>query len=241
MRKNLKTNRVARLGRLCTVAASVLLPVCLSVFSLLSCESDAYEKGEGDYSLLRGELADVHVDSNKKAVCFDTDASERITIDRPFTSSAFTTADSIYRLALYYKAVDVAHADVLSMNIVAVMRPHKMDSTDVKTDPVRLESMWLGQNRRYLNGSLYLMVGSIDQEDRPMQVIGVLNDTLVSNADGSRTQYMRLYHDQAGMPQYYSQRTYVSIPLQDVDADSICLRMNTYDGIVTKRFSIVAD
>ena len=238
MRKNLNMNRFARLWRLFPVAVSVVLPFCLFTFLLLSCETDAYEKGEGDYSLLCAELADVHVDANKKADFFDTDDSERITIDRPFTSKVFTTADSTYRLAMYYKAVGDAHADVLSMSTVAVMRPHKIDSAEMKTDPVRFESLWMGQNHRYLNGSIYLMIGNIDAEDLPRQVIGAHTDTLMQNADGTRTLYLRLYHDQAGMPEYYSQRTYMSIPLEGVEADSVSLSINTYSGIVRKIFKL---
>lgn len=50
------------------------------------------------------------------------------------------------------------------------------------------------------------------------------------NADGTTTQHLTLYHDQGGVPEYYSQRTYVSIPLSDIHADFIILTINTYDG-----------
>ena len=139
---------------------------------------------------------------------------------------------------MYYKSAGDAHADVLSMSMVAVMRPHKINLAEMKTDPVRFESLWMGQNRRYLNGSVYLMVGNIDADDLPRQVIGAHSDTLMQNADGTRTLHLRLYHDQAGMPEYYSQRTYMSIPLEDVDADSVSLSINTYSGVVKKIFKL---
>jgi len=37
------------------------------------------------------------------------------------------------------------------------------------------------------------------------------------------------------VPEYYSQRTYVSIPLTGVDADSLWLTVNTYDGLVIRK------
>ena len=34
---------------------------------LLSCTQDSYEKGEGRYSQMRGDFAEMHINSDKKA------------------------------------------------------------------------------------------------------------------------------------------------------------------------------
>lgn len=213
------------------------IPFCLFVSLLFSCETDAYDKGEGDYSLIRAELVDMHVDANKKADYFETDSNDRLTVDNPFTTKTFTTPDSIYRMALYYKETDAEHAEVFNMSTVAVLHPRTFKADAMKTDPVSFESAWMSQNHRYLNASIYLKLGSTTDEDA-IQKLGVQTDTLMQNADNTRTLHLCLFHDQAGVPEYYSQRVYVSIPLQHVDADSLVLNINTYSGMVKKFFKL---
>jgi len=212
--------------------------LCAVFMSLLfvACENDAYEKGEGDYSLMRAELADLHVGNDKKADYFETDESVRFTVENPFTTKLFTTADSIYRLGIYYKEVNDSRAEVYSLSPVAVLLPQDIAAGEMKTDPVRFESAWLGKNGRYLNVSIYLMVGQADGSDEVYHVLGAQNDTLMLNADGTRTLHMQLFHDQGGVPEYYSQRTYMSIPIEKIDADSVSLSINTYEGVVKKVF-----
>ena len=66
----------------------------------------------------------------------------------------------------------------------------------------------------------------------------MISDTLMSHSDGKKTLHLRLYHDQGGMPEYYSQRTYFSIPIQKLGVDSIQFTINTYKGLVTKTLSL---
>ena len=59
-----------------------------------------------------------------------------------------------------------------------------------------------------------------------------------TNADGTTTSSLLLAHSQEGMPEYYSQRNYVSIALTSLKADSVCLTVNTYEGLVQKTFPL---
>lgn len=200
-----------------------------------SCTTDVYDKGEGELSLMRAELVEAHANSDKLIDWCVTDEGERLLLTQPLKMNGVQTADTIYRALLYYNKVEQG-ADVVSAGIITTLAPHRIK--DMKTDPVRFESLWMGQNHCYLNGSIYLMIGNIAAEDLPRQVIGAHTDTLMQNADGTRTLHLRLYHDQAGMPEYYSQRTYMSIPLEGVEADSVSLSINTYSGIVRKIFKL---
>ena len=107
----------------------------------------------------------------------------------------------------------------------------------VKTDPLTLESIWISKNKRYLNASVYLKVGSTDDEEA-IHKMGVVCDTIMAHADSTRTLHLRLYHDQGGVPEYYSQRTYFSLPLSELHADSIRFSINTYKGEVVKTLKI---
>ena len=56
--------------------------------------------------------------------------------------------------------------------------------------------------------------------------------------DGRRAAYYRFLHNQNGIPQYYTNRRYVSILLPTVKPDTIHLSIQTYDGIVHKTFIV---
>ena len=60
----------------------------------------------------------------------------------------------------------------------------------------------------------------------------------MTHPDATRTSHLRLYHDQAGVPEYYSTQVYASILTSQIKADSVRISINTYKGPVTKIFSL---
>ena len=205
--------------------------ICVALFA--SCATDAYDKGEGDYSLMQAEMAEVYVDKDLRATYFITDDGEKFSATPPFTSNWMKTPDSTYRAVTFFSKIDKGQAEVKGMNRVGVITPKKQK--DMKTDPVRFESAWMSCGGKYLNASIYLLLGSTSDE-KAIHTLGCHVDTLQRNADGTKTMQLTLYHDQGGVPEYYSQRTYVSIPLDNATTDSVCLTIHTYDGIVRKTF-----
>lgn len=210
---------------------AALITSYLSLFTS-SCTVDSYDKGEGSYSLLCAELVEAHANSDKQLDWCLTDESEQLTFTEPVKASGIQTADSMYRALLYYNKVEGA-VEVVSIGLVNTIFPHHIK--EMKTDPVRFESMWMSTSRRYLNLGLYLKTGNATKKDQH-HTIGLNIDTLILNGDGTRTAHLAFYHDQGGLPEYYSQRSYISIPTDSIDADSIYLRVHTYQGITEKRF-----
>ena len=201
----------------------------LTLVTITACTQDSYEKGEGAYSQMMAELADAHVNSDKRVDYVDTDEGERLVLSKSASASFITKADTTYRVSFYYKKVD-DKVESLAMGRVSVLSPlPAKDIKDMKTDPVRIESMWIGKSKKYANLSLYLMTGATDS-DSLRQVLGCRRDALVTNTDGTRTLRLTLYHNQGDVPEYYSQRVYLSIPIQGMKADSIWFTVNTYEG-----------
>jgi hypothetical protein len=221
----------------------------LTLFSLCSllafsaCTIDAYEKGEGEYSLTTAELVEAHVGSDKKVDYVMTDQGERLLMQPSVTAKWIETADTTYRALMYYNIVREGAAEAVSMGRVGVLIPRSLSSREgsssagsgevkMKTDPLYLESSWLGKNRRYLNLRLRLLTGSTTDEDA-VHTIGLVHDSLASTPTHAR---LKLYHDQGGQPEYYSVVTYASIPLYMLNADTLTLEVNTYDGMVERTF-----
>ncbi len=201
----------------------------LALVAVSACTQDAYEKGEGVYSEMTAQLADAHVNSDKRVDYVDTDEGERLMLSKSASAGFITKADTTYRVSFYYKKVD-DKVEPLAMGRVSVLSPmNPKDIKEMKTDPVRVESMWIGKSKKYLNVGLYLMMGTTEA-DSLKQVLGCRRDALITNVDGTCTLRLTFYHDQGGVPEYYSQRVYLSIPIQGVKADSIWFTVNTYDG-----------
>lgn len=210
--------------------------VALLLFA--ACTQDAYEKGTGIDSYVQADFVEAHANADKKMDYAVTDEDQRLTMMSLRSASWMTKADTIYRAILYYEQYG-ALTNPVRLSKVSVAHIIHKDSvkSGIKTDPLTLESVWVSTNKRYLNVGFYLKTGSTS-DDEAMQLLAVIGDTLMTNADNTHTLWLRLYHDQGGVPEYYSTHSYFSLPLQDLTADSIRLTVNTYQGEVVKTLSI---
>ena len=217
----------------------------LPFYLFVSCTQDNYDKGEGEYSLMRADFVEAHVGSDKRIDYIVTDDGDSLATEPRFTTRSIETADTTYRVILYYNKVknDAGHdvAKAKGMSIVPTLSAHSSSQTlhhlSPKTDPVKFESIWTARNLRYVNVSILLMTGTPDDDDA-MQSISLINEGIRDNADGSHTARYRLGHDQGGVPEYYSQQCYFSIPVRNIKADSLRLVLQTYDGEVSKTVSL---
>ena len=210
--------------------------LCTFLSFLVSCTQDAYEKGEGELSTVVVEMGNGYTASDKKVMRFVTDDGEAFTVSNPFLSSLMPKADTVYR-AIFYYVKNESEAEVKGVNKVTVVSPHQVEQTKMKTDPVKFESIWMGKSKKYLNLSLYLMQGYTTDKEATHK-IGCRRDSLYQNADGTKTLHLTFFHDQAGVPEYYSQRIYLSIPMPSTGVDTVWMDVNTYDGLVEKRLKL---
>ncbi len=219
----------------------ILLVTICCLAALTACTIDTYEKGDGEYSNVQGDFALLHANSAKMIDYVELDDGERLNLKEPMAKQWVNKADTFYRSVLFYKkngdlievvsAVQVSEMNILSADTL------KKRKIEVKTDPLKLESVWVSKNKQYMNASIYLKTGSTTDETA-IHLLGLVADSLYRNADNSIVLCLRLLHDQGGMPEYYSVNTYFSLPLRSLPVDSIRLTVNTYEGEVTKSLSI---
>lgn len=201
---------------------------------LAACTIDAYEKGEGEYSLLTAELVEAYVDNDKHVSHVVTDQGEYLMLTSPLTAQWIETPDTMYRALLYYDQVEEGKAEPRSFGWVGVLTPRDSIKGGMKSDPLYTESMWVAKNHKYLNLRLRLLTGSTDDE-KARHSIGLMKDAASSTPGHAR---MVLYHDQGGMPEYYSMVTYASIPLDSIKADTLTIVVKTYNGEVNRTFKL---
>lgn len=216
-----------------------ILPLLLALVLFVGCKQDYYEAGDGEYSLLTANFVEAHAAAHKTIDYVITDEGERLSLQQPQTVSWAAKADSLYRAVLYYNFSGGTTVETVSMKKVSVVSITPKDSIKqgIKTDAVRLESMWLSKSKHYLNAAILVKSGDTDDE-KVTHTMGIVAIDTLHNTDNTSTLCLQLYHDQGGVPEYYSQRAYFSIPLQGVANDSVRLSINTPEGVTTKTFSI---
>ncbi len=214
------------------------LQLIVIITVLCSCSKDAYEKGEGKYSLMRGDFAEAIVNSSKQVTGIITDDGDEFTLTVPYTAKWVTTADTTYRCMLYYNKM-ADKAEVLSMGQVPCVGITPLSKFDHRlvTDPVKFESTWMSKSGRYLNLSLLLKTGVTD-DSTAVQNLAIVSDTVITHPDNKRIRHLILHHDQANVPEYYSTPVYISIPTQRIDADSVRISINSYSGEVEAKHRI---
>lgn len=215
-----------------------LLCLMLSVLFVTACEQDVYDKGDSTYSYVRADFVEAYVDNDRSVSQVLTDDDVRLQLTVPYAASWIQRPDTTYRAVLYYnqkgqqaEAVNLQRVSTASIKTTQQLR------NGAKTDPLKLESVWLSGNKRYLNLSVILMMGAVSDE-AASHALGIVGDTIMVGDDGLRTYHLRLAHSQGDVPQYYSQRVYFSVPVYGLPVDSLRLSVNTYDGVVTKGFRL---
>ena len=217
-----------------------LLPIVLFAFVLSSCTKESYEQGDGQYSQLTADFAELTVNSRKQGVSFVTDEGVRYILQQSVTASWIKTADSIYRATIYYNKVEEHTAEAVKVINMPTLIPR--DASLYKRqpqDPLGVESCWVTTNGKYLNMGLLLKNGRNDEGAEGTHALSLVCDEVHLNDDQTRTAYYRLLHEQGEAPEYYTNRRYVSILLPTKDRpDSVRLTIQTYDGPVVRKFKL---
>jgi hypothetical protein len=223
----------------------------LVLLSLTSCNIGGYDAGTGEYSLTRGDFVVAHTNAAYHVDYVITDDNDSLPISTPFSNAALVKANDNYRGIFYYNKVIDANKDTVaqpvSFSVVGVARPIKavmISSDSIHTDPVYLQSVWCSGNRKYINFGLNILTGKVDGNDG-VHHFGMIEDIIRTLTNGQKRVELRLYHDQNHVPEYYTSRIYISLPISFYNSvlstgDSIIIKINTYkDGWVTKRFVYV--
>lgn len=232
-----KKPRSLELAIAIAIAIARILPLWGLGGFLVSCTTDTYESGDGDLSYLKAEFALVNTDHEGKIGSFTTDDDTTIPLASPqYFKNA--KADTVYRAVVYYNANERPVGQIRSLKSVGVCTPFKEsdkltnkpneEQFVMKTDPIEWESMWLSKNRSWVNLSLNLLVGVADGEDEiGQQALGVRIDR-----EDEHHLYYTLFHDQNGVPEYFTKNTFISFRLDDrmQQGDSVTVTVNTHHG-----------
>lgn len=247
-------------------AAKVVASAAVAAAALLaSCTTEQYDSGDGKWSYLRSDFAEVCTDAQSRMSSFTTDEQLSLQVEGTPKVSWMTTPDSTYRALVYYAAPGSSSASgpssfssssasftersaqnlasapvkVFTVNNVLCPKIKRLQTlAPLKTDPVSFVALWLSANRKYVNITFDVKTGS-SGSDADGQSIGAVLTDMTRNADGTLTAHITFCHDQGNVPQYYSSRQYASLAVAQMqDADSASIVINSYKGQVVKTISL---
>jgi len=216
---------------------------CVSMTTVLmltaACEQELYEKGDSSMSYMRADFVEAFVGSGKQVDYVITDDGDSLQLTAPYKGSWVERADTLYRALMYYNQRGTT-AEISSMYRVPVLSAKRdvIGINKAKTDPVGLETIWMSRSKRYLNLGLLLKTGEAEAEKPRAQSFGIVKDGTALNDDRTLTLNLTLSHNQGDIPQYYTQRSYLSIAVSELKVDSLRLTLHTYDGVVSRVFSL---
>lgn len=215
--------------------------LALTVIVLVACNRNTYDSGDGNYSYLCADFVEAHTNNDIKVDYVILDEGDTLSMSNPFSNKNLTVKDSLYRGALYYnretddnnkiKISPISYSPIPVIKIIP-------NNDSLKYDPMDFESIWSSKTGKYLNVSLIFKTGQVKGSEG-MHLVYLTKDPNISTVNGKRCIHLTFSHNQNGVPEYYTARQYVSIPLKQFSpqlqhGDSIAVSVNTYNGWVQK-------
>lgn len=192
------------------------VPVRLSLLllgGLLTCLlSSCHDDDDAPFPSIVSELVDCPTDSAGILSFIVLDNDTRLELVNPQED---LRPSVVYRALAGYAREDDGRVTLYTLQSAALLR----DSTQVAVfDPTAVVSLWCSP--RYLN--LHLR----PKTQGGKHDWGYATDSLTGNHA-----YLRLHHRQGDDPVAYSTDLYASLRLSAVEADTITLRIRTFDGM----------
>ena len=213
------------MSKLKTIFFFTISLLCLSV-GFISCsnEDDGYI-----YPSLLSEFADVCTDEFGAFNLLLRDNGESLYIVNASEIKVDgVTPDTTYRTISRYEMLE-GGAKLYSLQAILAPYALSIDSfpEGVKFDAVEMQSIWRGGD--YLN--MILLVKALNGKHS----FHFIEDSITTSPIGVNTLYLRLAHDAGDDVQAYTQKAYLSVPLQPYasilsEGDSINIRIPTTLG-----------
>ena len=209
----------------------------LIVILLVACTNDSFKTGDSEYSYLRSDFVEATTNGKAAFVEAVTDDGDTLSLYPPLRAKWATKPDTTYRAQLLYNKKDAELEPVLISKVYVLVVQQQPKTEPITTDPVGFTSAWLAKTGKYINLELALKTGKINAEQQPSQSLGIVLESVEALEKGGKKYKLRLQHKQNNVPQYYTVRTFVSIPTSFFHkGDNVELHIDTYKGEVTKGF-----
>lgn len=207
------------------IKLKTLFIAMIAMFTV-SCENDPYDTGDGSLSKVTTTFGEACYDANGCAFKFVTDEDKVLNFSRIIGKPNEKLKDKKSRSLLYYNITD-DNSTVDPYTLINVLTANVIDDDKVKdqdSDPLKVESVWISANKKYLNLSLKMKT-STPEDEKLRHKIG-----MIYKGDEGEISNLRLIHDNGNIPGNYTVSFYFSVPVKSItDKNPQCktIRVNT--------------
>lgn len=215
---------------------AIILLLLLSSFCACS---DSNNQNQGDYPSLCAEFGVVHTNSDGQIFEATLDTGEHFYADSPVEVKWAATPDTLCRALVYHYPITKDIAEFRFFDRVLQVTPSPLkEGEQMYEDPVEWISSWVSPNKAFLNLCINIKAGVNAEGELEPQRLGLVLDN--STDDESKVHYVRLFHEQRSVPEYYTFPTYISIPLGDLIkvGDIVDFTVNTYKGVEHRQIAV---
>lgn len=208
----------------------IMLSLAVMAAVMSSCSEE-----ERDISGIVAEMCMMPTNEGGVISYVVTDDNRNLSLQSPIKVAWAQKADTTYRALLYYRNVE-GNIMPYSAQQVLLLKPKKEEQLKEMADaadPLALVSAWYAKNGKFLNLAIDVKTGEKEGDDK-RHVLALLKDTVFSSHEGKKYCY-RILHSRNGMPEYYTVRTYFSIPVEDIaEGDTLQLQIPEKSGMLIK-------
>ena len=189
----------------------------LTLLCLWGCSND----DEETMPAYKIDLVEANTDHDGKVVSVRFDNGATYTVAQEISAEK---ADTTYRCMCTYAIDANQKLSVYGLSHIFSARPRsRADFKTVAYDPVNLTSCW--KSGGYLN----LRIGLLTTDEGSHR-FGFCEDSVVTRNDCRKVFFTLLHGRPEEDAESYTKDVFLSIPISDYHCDSVCLRVQTYDG-----------
>lgn len=167
------------------------------------------------------DLVEADTDHEGKVSIIRLDNGTTYNVDQEISTE---TSDTTYRCMCTYAVDEHQKLHVYGLNHIFSPQPRPKDSfKSVAYDPVDLTSCW--KSGGYLN----LRIG-LRTTDNGAHRFGFCEDSVVMQGGYQKVYFTLLHGRSEEDAESYTENVFMSIPLSQYACDSVCLRVQTYEG-----------
>jgi len=213
--------------------------VYIQLLFILALLSSCKEEKQYVYPSVKLEFLTAQADDVGGLLYLIKDDGSKLRVVADHTGTLFTV-DSETRIVCNYVTLEEptvteeGTAEVYSLLSPVSLQPIKLasPSTDMKVDPLAVQSIWL--SGKYIN--MVLLVKAQDGK----HFFHFIEDSIAAESGRNRV-YLTLYHDKGDDVEAYSKNAYASVPLASYIAQYkngfyISFRIHTYGKLETYKF-----
>lgn len=201
----------------------------------MACNYKAYEQGDGPYSYLQTEVGTISIKEPFTISEALLDNGQTILFSPTIKRTWAGRTDTIYRAIISYTP-NAKGAEVQQIEPMTALTPILRTNQDGKSNPLYVQSVWLAQNKEYINVRLGIKTGIRTNKDQQHELY-LLETNKKENKNSTKRYEWTLVYKRNNIPEIITTNLFATINIKDKNkGDTIVFKAQDYKETKTYIF-----